>query len=332
MEKRRLGKSDIEITAIGLGCWQFANSGNGITSYWDELPQELIDRIIGAAITGGINWFDTAEAYGKGNSENSLSTSLKTLGVSPNEVIIATKWQPIFRTARSLLTTIDDRLQALNGYPIDLHQIHHAFSFSSIEQQMMSMAELLRQGKIRSAGVSNFNANQMRKAHAILAREGFPLVSNQVMYNLLNRKIEINGTLETARELGITIIAFSPLAQGILTGKYHQNPGAIQSHPGPRKYLKSFQSRSLEETQPLIGELQALADAYDVTPAQVALSWLIHAHGELVVAIPGATKVLQAEENANSANLRLTQKEIEKLDGISARLNQSGEIPAPGTL
>ncbi|MCE5208839.1 MAG: aldo/keto reductase [Chloroflexi bacterium] len=323
MEKRRLGKSEIEITPIGMGCWQFANSGNGITSYWDEQPQEQIDRIVAASIAGGVNWFDTAEAYGKGKSENSLTTGLQTLGVKPNEVVIATKWQPIFRTARSLIETIDERLQALNGYPIDLHQIHHAFSFSSIEKQMMSMVELLRQGKIRSAGVSNFNANQMRKAHAILQREGFPLVSNQVLYNLLNRNIENNGVLETARELGITIIAFSPLAQGILTGKYHQNPDEIQTHPGPRKYLKAFQIKSLEETLPLIREMQSIAEAYGVTPAQIALNWLIRANGDLVVAIPGASRVQQAEDNANAANFRLTQKEMEKLEEVSTRLNQA---------
>ncbi len=180
------------------------------------------------------------------------------------------------------------------------------------------MAELLRAGKIRSAGVSNFNANQMRKAHTILKREGFPLVSNQVQYNLVNRKIEINGLLETARELGITIIAYSPLAQGILTGKYHQKREDIQTRPGPRKYLKSFQEKSLEQTAPLIHELQVIGQAYNATPAQVALNWLIHAHGNLVVAIPGATKVQHAEENVKAADFHLTQTEIDRLGEVSA--------------
>jgi len=109
MKKIHLGKSDIEITPIGLGCWQFANTGSGITSYWEDMPQEQIDRIIAASISGGINWFDTAEAYGKGNSENSLTIGLHTLGVKPGEVVIATKWQPFFRTARSIVNTIDER-------------------------------------------------------------------------------------------------------------------------------------------------------------------------------------------------------------------------------
>ncbi|MEM5776029.1 MAG: aldo/keto reductase, partial [Anaerolineaceae bacterium] len=301
MEKRRLGQSDLEITPIGLGCWQFANSGSGISSFWDELPQDVMDRIVAASAAGGINWFDTAEAYGKGNSENSLAIALKTLGIKPGEVVIATKWQPFLRTARSLVNTIDERLEALDGFPIDLHQIHHAFSLSSIEQQMMSMVQLLRAGKIRSVGVSNFSATQMLKADAVLKREGFRLVSNQVPYNLLNRKIETNGVLETARDLGVTIIAYSPLAQGVLTGKYHQNPDEIHTHPGPRKYLAPFQPKNLQETYPLIREMQKMGEAYGASPAQIALNWLIHAHGSLVVAIPGATRVRQAESNAKAA-------------------------------
>ena len=320
MEKRRLGQSDIEITPIGLGCWQFANSGSGISSFWDELPQEEIDRIVAASITGGINWFDTAEAYGKGNSENSLSIALKTLGIKTGEVIIATKWQPFFRTARSLVNTIDDRLEALNGFPIDLYQIHNPFSLSSIEQQMMNMVQLLRTGKIRAVGVSNFSANQMLKADAILKREGYRLASNQVQYSLLNRKIEENGVLETARDLGVTLIAYSPLAQGVLTGKYHQRPEEIQNHPGPRKYLAPFQPRNLQETYPLVVEMQKIGEAYGASPAQVALNWLIHAHGNLVVAIPGATRIQQAENNAKAADFKLSPREIEKLSQLSASL------------
>jgi aryl-alcohol dehydrogenase-like predicted oxidoreductase len=322
MQKIRLGKSEFEITPIGLGCWQFSNSGMGISSFWDELPQEAIDRIVAAAVAGGINWFDTAEAYGRGNSENSLSIALQTLGIKAGEVLIATKWQAALRTAASILKTIDERLEALNGFPIDLYQIHNAYSLSSIEKQMLNMAKLAREGKISSIGVSNFNANQMRKAHAVLQREGLPLVSNQVMYNLLHRQIEHNGLLETARELGITIIAYSPLAQGVLTGKYHQNPDEIKNHPGPRKYLSAFQPKFLQETASLLQEMQLMADAYGVAPAQIALNWLIHAHGGLVAAIPGASQVQQAENNAKAGDFRLTRAEIDRLSELSAPFSQ----------
>lgn len=317
MQKRRLGKTEIEITAIGLGCWQFSNSGSGLFNFWGPLAQETIDQIIAVSMQEGINWFDTAESYGKGNSENALSIGLKTQGVRPGEVVIATKWQPLLRTARSLIKTIDDRLENLNGFPIDLHQIHMPTSLSSIEAQMMAMVKLLREGKIRSVGVSNFSESQMRKAHAVLEREGFTLASNQVVYHLLNRKIESNGILEAAKELGITIIAYSPLAQGILTGKFHRQEEDIQNRPGPRKYFRIFQEQGLKRTAPLIDLLYEIAHAHDASPAQVALNWLFHANPDTVVVIPGASKVHHAEENAKAARFKLSQKEIEDLDQIS---------------
>ena len=320
MNKRRLGRTEIEITPIGLGCWQFSNKP-GAMNFWGEVDQETIDRIIAVSLEGGINWFDTAEAYGNGNSEQSLSSGLKTYGIRPGEVVIATKWIPLLRTVRSLRKSIDERIACLDGYPIDLYQIHFPASLSSIEAQMKTMIELLQAGKIRSVGVSNFSAAQMRKAHEVLQREGYTLASNQVVYNLLNRKIEEDGVLETARELGITIIAYSPLAQGLLTGKYHRQQADIHERPGPRKYFRTFQERGLKKTEPLIDELGALAKTYAVGPAQIALNWLMYAHGDTVVVIPGASKVHHAEENAKAASFHLTKDEIDRLDEISQTVN-----------
>jgi aryl-alcohol dehydrogenase-like predicted oxidoreductase len=317
MNKRRLGQSEIEITPVGLGCWQFSNAGVGLMNFWKSLSQETIDHIIAASIDGGINWFDTAEAYGRGNSENALSVGLKTYGIQPGEVVIATKWLPILRTARSIARTIDERLKNLGGYPIDLYQIHMPYSLSTIEAQMMAMVDLLKQGKIRAVGVSNFNASQMRKAHETLQKEGFSLASNQVQYHLLNRKIETNGVLETAKELGVTIIAYSPLAQGLLTGKFHDKLEDIQSRPGPRKYSRSFQEQGLKHSAPLIDALKTVAEHYDATPAQVALNWLMVSQAETVVVIPGASKVQHAEENIASTQFVLTEADIHMLDEVS---------------
>lgn len=320
MKRHQLGRTEIEITSIGLGCWQFSNSGSGLLNFWRELQQETMDQIIGVSLQGGINWFDTAEAYGKGKSESALASGLKTHGVRSGEVVIATKWQPMLRTARSLLKSIDDRLASLDGYPVDLHQIHMPTSISSIEAQMMAMVKLLREGKIRAAGVSNFSANQMRKAHAILQREGFSLSSNQVLYHLLNRNIERNGVLETAKELGITIIAYSPLAQGLLTGKFHTREEDIQTRPGPRKYFRGFQEQGLQRTKPLIEAMTNIAKEYDASPAQVALNWLMHAHENTVVVIPGASKVQHAEENVKAGQFKLTRQEIHRLGEISSEI------------
>lgn len=258
----------------------------------------MID-IVRVTLAGGINWFDTAEAYGWGRSEAALSRALKALGKDDGDVVIATKWMPVFRTASSIIRTIDDRLKHLDGFHIDLHQIHNQYgSFSSHEKQLQAMAELVNKGKIRANGISNFSANAMRKAYAYLAKHNLPLVSNQMEYSLLNRRIESNGVMEAAKELGITIIAYSPLAQRLLSGKFHDNPDLIKAIKGGRRYRTQFQKKYLQKSAPVIEELKRIAQKHGVTPSQVALRWLIQFHGDTVVVIPGATKVKQAEENA----------------------------------
>ena len=219
MEKRRLGRTGIEITPIGLGCWQFSR-GTGLMAgmVWDDIGQEAVTSVIAAALRAGVSWFDTAESYGNGASEKSLATALSSLGVAPGSVGIATKWWPLFRGAASIEATIDARSAALSPYPIDLHQVHQPISISPVRAQMKGMAQLVRAGRIRAVGVSNFSARQMQEAHAALAAEGIPLASNQVRFSLLDRSIETNGVLEAARRLGVTIIAWSPLAQGCSPG------------------------------------------------------------------------------------------------------------------
>jgi len=315
MEKRRLGKTDIEITPIGLGCWQFSQKANLIGRIWDAVGIETIASVVDAALKGGINWFDTAEIYGNGRSEENLSAALKKLGVKPGSVVVATKWFPLFRAAGSIGSTIGTRLSKLNPYPIDLYQVHQPFSFSSVPDQMKEMAKILRAGKIRSVGVSNFNVARMEAAHAALATEGIVLASNQMRFNLLDRSIEHTGVLESARKLGVTIIAYSPLAQGVLTGRFHDDPASRQKVSMGRRM--SLSPARLKRTAPLIDELRLIARAHGVTTGQVALSWTVHFHKETVVAIPGATKPGQAEQSAGSMAVRLTDKELARIDELS---------------
>ena len=313
MNLRRLGKTEIEISPIGLGCWQFSGGRGLVGRYWPVLDQATVQAIVESSLEAGVNWFDTAEAYGGGASEQALAQALRELGRKPGQVVLATKWMPFLRTARSIHRTIDRRLEALGEYPIDLYQIHNPYSLSSIESQLREMAGLAKAGRIRAIGVSNFSEEQMRRAHRLLAEEGIPLVSNQVRYSLLHREIESNGVLEAARELGVTIIAYSPLAQGLLAGSYHDDPLRIRERPGLRKHLKAFRPEELERTRPLIEELRWIAAAHESSPAEVALSWLLSAHGETVVAIPGASSAEQARRNARAMELRLSEEEIEKL-------------------
>lgn len=282
------------------------------------IDQQEKNATVQAGLDGGINWFDTAELYGAGVSERSLSTALKAAGTKDQDVIIATKWWPLFRTAHNIPKTIDERLRFLDGYSIGLYQVHQPFSFSTPEAEMDAMAELVKAGKIRSVGVSNFNAGQMRRAHSQLQKHGLPLASNQVRYSLLDRRIERNGVLETAKELGITIIAYTPLESGLLSGKYHKDPELLEKKSGIwRRRLQ----RGLGKSRALITALEEIAARYDATAAQVALNWVINSQGDIVVTIPGVTGVSQAQESAGAMNFRLNRDEIAQLDNVSAAIS-----------
>jgi len=315
----RLGSGPLEVSSIGLGCWQFSQSTGVAGRYWGRLPRETVRQIVAVSLQAGVNWFDTAEVYGWGASESELSEALKYHNVKPGDVVIASKWFPLFRSANSITQTIGKRLSALGGFPIDLYQIHFAGSWSSIERQMDAMAELVHDGKIRAVGVSNFSATQMRRAHAALAKREVTLTSNQVKYSLLDREIEHNGVLEAAKELGVSIIAYSPLAQGLLTGKFHDNPSLIRSRPGPRKLQRRFRATNLKQTAPVMERLREIAARHGVRPAQIALAWVVQSQGRYVVAIAGATKIRHAESNAAALRVRLTESEIEELDRVTQR-------------
>jgi len=206
----------------------------------------------------------------------------------------------------------------LNGYHIDLYQVHHPYSFSSVKSEMREMAKLVNEKKISYVGVSNFSSEKMKIAKDELSKYKIDLISNQVVYNLLNRKIETNGIMNTAKEFDISIIAYSPLAQGLLTGKIHEKPGILQAKPGIRKYQKAFKQNGLRKSLPVINLLKEFAEKYDVTEAQIALNWLINFHGDTVVAIPGASKIYQAKDNAGSMNFKLTDKEVQNLSEASS--------------
>ena len=325
MDVRELGRTGIGITPIGLGCWQFSQGKNMTGKMWSVLDQETMDAIVRAALDGGVSWFDTAQAYGNGASERALAAALSHAHVEPGRVVVATKWLPILKPARDLRRNVDTRIACLAPYPIDLYQVHIPWSISSVAAQMREMAALVRAGKARAIGVSNFSAKRMAQAGAALQAEGLPLASNQVRINLLERSIETNGVLELAREHRVTLIAYSPLAQGILTGRYHDDPARVRSLPYGRRSRLSPSSRfltpeGLARSTPLIAELRAVGEAHGATPAQVALAWLVTYYGEAVVAIPGASRAEQAAEAAAAMELRLSAAEIESIDHLSAAI------------
>jgi aryl-alcohol dehydrogenase-like predicted oxidoreductase len=317
IQMRPLGKTDLFVTPIGLGVMEFAGGEGLMGRMFPVIPQEQKNAIIKAALDGGINWFDTAEAYGGGISERSLAIALKAAGKSDEDVLIETKWLPIFRTAGNIKHSIQDRLNNLDGFSIANYMIHQPYGFSTPEGEMNAMADLVEAGKIRSVGISNFSPTRMRRAHAALAKRGLPLAVNQVKYSLLSRQIETNGVLETAKELGVTIVAYTPLERGLLSGKYHKNPELLSHKSGWRR---AIMRRNLERSSKLINTMEEIGTRYDATIAQVALNWLINYNGEIVLTIPGATKVSQAEENAGAMKFQLSADEMTQLDDLSRKL------------
>lgn len=311
-----LGSADITLSPVGLGTWQFSGRKNLAGRYWPSIPFEEQLEIVKVSIEEGVNWFDTAELYGKGESERNLSNALISLG-QEQEVFIATKWWPLFRRSGSIIKTVDRRLAALHNLPISLYQIHQPYSFSSIQSQMKAMATLVNEHKIKYIGVSNFSARQMEKAHNELDRHGIRLVSNQVNYSLLDRKIETNGILDTARRLGIAVIAYSPLAQGILSGKFHRDPDLVKKQKGFRRFMPKFKQKFLADSMPVIKLLENLALKYEVKPSQLALNWLINYNGGTVFAIPGASNAAQARDNAHAMKLTLQDHDVKELDNVS---------------
>ncbi len=317
---RRLGKTNIKLSPLGLGCWQFSQDNGFAGKFWSNLSNDETLQIVRASLEGGVNWFDTAELYGWGKSEASLSQALQKINIDKPSAIIATKWWPLFRRSSSIKTTIHDRLHYLGGYPITLHQVHMPLGFSSIEKEMNAMADLLEEGKVKCIGVSNFSEEQMIRAYSALEKRGIQLASNQVEYSILNRKIESNGVLKRAQELGVSIIAYSPLAKGLVSGKFHNDPHLIKKSIRWRRYMrmkKHFSRSSLLKSSLVINELTRIASKHNASPLQIALNWVINFHANSIFAIPGATKFKQAIDNIDSMKIKLSASDLDSLDNVS---------------
>ncbi len=315
--KRQLGKTDIEITPIGLGAMEFAGGKGFFKFMLGPVEPDTQDEVVKVALDSGMNLIDTAEIYGFGYSERAVARGLKAAGKSPGDVVITTKWFPMFKRARSMRKSSEKSTQRLDPYPIDLYLVHMPLSTSSVKTQMNEMADLVESGKIRAVGVSNFSKDRMLKAHEALADRGIPLAANQVNFSLLKRGIEINGTLETAKELGVTIMAYTPLGRGILTGKLHANPELLRVMPRMRR---SRLRGGLKKTTSLVDTLETIALEHEATVAQITLSWTTTFHGDTVVAIPGATKTYQAEQNAGAMRIELSSEQMEAISAQSLDL------------
>ncbi|MBW4426006.1 MAG: aldo/keto reductase [Nostoc desertorum CM1-VF14] len=311
MENITLGQNGPVVTPLCIGTWAwgdklFWNYGN---AYGPEQLQEAFT----AALEAGITFFDTAEVYGMGLSEKFLGQFLQQ---TQQPVQIATKFGPLpWRfTAQSISDALTASLKRLQLERIALYQVHWPFAFFLSQETLMNaLADEVKRGRIGAVGVSNYSAEQMRDAHQILAARGVPLAVNQVRYSLLTRQIESKGILATARELGVTILAYSPLAQGLLTGKYSID--SAETPTGARKIDPRFKKEGLQKIAPVISLLRNFGEKYDRTPAQVALNWLI-AQGN-VIPIAGVKTAEHVRQNAGALGWKLSDDEIGELELVS---------------
>ncbi|MCA3749133.1 MAG: aldo/keto reductase [Rubrobacter sp.] len=295
------------IEPLGVGAWAWGT--RRLWGYGSGYGRAEVAAALRESLAAGVRLVDTAEIYGNGESERIIGGILRE-GDLPAQPVLATKFAPYpYRLSpRSLLGALDGSLRRLGVESVDLYQIHWHSPVPAPGKLLDALAEAVKEGKARRVGVSNYGAEAMRRAYERLDSHGVPLASNQVEYSLLHRAPETDGTLEACRQLGVTLISYSPLAQGLLTGKY--GPGSRPSGL-VRRMGRDFGERNLRRVQPVVEILRRIGEPRGKSPAQVALNWLL-AQGTLP--IPGAKNGEQARQNAGALGWTLSPEEKERLD------------------
>ncbi len=286
------------LSVIGLGTWQFGSREWG---YGPSYEAHEAGDIARRAVALGVNLFDTAEWYGFGRSERILGEALADLRPS---VFIATKVTPILPIPSLVARRAEGSARRLGISEIDLYQIHWPNPVVPLETQMKAMRQLRDHGTIRQIGVSNYSLHRWQAAERAL---GGVVLTNQVRFNLVDRRPLDSSMVAWAADHDHVVMAYSPLAQGLLSGRYDADhrPG------GMRAKTTTFLPENLTRAADLIATLRRIADANEATAAQVALAWVVSHSG--VVAIPGASSVAQLEHNAAAADLELSRDELAEL-------------------
>jgi aryl-alcohol dehydrogenase-like predicted oxidoreductase len=306
-----LGRSGVHVSRLGVGAMTWGDPAGLARLSPAKLayggPHSIEDEraALEASVAAGATLFDTAAMYSGGAAERRLGELARG-----RELQIATKFPPSMRNrADDMPAALEASLARLERSSVDLYMHHFPGRWVSIPRLMDLMANAVEQGKVRAVGVSNYSADQLRAAHAALAERGIPLASIESGYSLLDRRVETNGILDACRELGVTLIAYQPLASGALTGKY-----ADGTRPrGLRRFMiRHFRGSGREAAASVVALLREISGRHDRTPAQVALRWLIE-QGD-VIPIPGAKNGRQAAANAEALSFALSPDEIAELN------------------
>ncbi|MGH2582326.1 MAG: aldo/keto reductase [Anaerolineales bacterium] len=307
MQLIQIGKNGPRVPALGVGAWAWGD--RVIWGYGRSYGREDVRAAFKASIDAGLTFFDTAEIYGTGRSEKLLG---EFASEADAEIVIASKCFPYpWRwSAGSLRRALRRSLRRLRVPQIQLYQMHWPYAPVSIKRWMHAMADAVEAGLIKQVGVSNYGPKQTEFAYRTLEKRGLHLATNQIRYSLWDRGPERSGLMQLCKDLQVTVIAYSPLAQGLLTNKYNpQRPAPLGRGFGPQ---------TLRAAKPLLDEMLRIGIAHaNKTPAQVALNWCV-AKGTLP--IPGAKNERQAKENAGGIGWELSEEEVARLDELSAKV------------
>jgi aryl-alcohol dehydrogenase-like predicted oxidoreductase len=308
MKQRKLG--DLEVSEIGLGCM-------GMSAFYGETDEEESTATIHRALELGIDFLDTAQIYGPLTNEELVGNAIKG---SRGQYVIASKFQRNLDNAvpgdmstlgdldsspENIRKTIDGTLQRLGIDQIDLYYQHRVDPNVEIEETVGAMAELVEAGKVKHLGLSEAAPETIRRAHAV-----HPITALQTEYSVFAREPEAE-ILPTCRELGIGFVAYSPLGRGFLSGRF-SNPDELAENDFRRSQPR-FQGENLDANMKIVAKLREIAEEKDVTPAQLALAWVL-AQGDDIVPIPGTKRRSYLEENAAAADIELTDEDLGRID------------------
>jgi aryl-alcohol dehydrogenase-like predicted oxidoreductase len=324
MQRRKLGKSNLEVSAIGFGCM-------GLDfGYANKVSRQEGVALIRAAYERGATLFDTAEVYGPFTNEQMVGEAVAPFR---DQVVVATKFGFNFIDGRQsglnsrpehIREVCDASLKRLGVEVIDLFYQHRVDPSVPIEEVAGAVGDLIRAGKVKHFGLSEPGEQTVRRAHAVQ-----PVTALQNEYSLWTRGPETNGILAACEELGIGFVPYSPLGKGFLTGAMSKDTKLGEGDF--RKLLPRFTPEAMEKNQALIDLLKRIADEKKATPAQIALAWLL-AQKHWIVPIPGTTKLHRLEENLGAANVTLTARDLADIREALGRIGVEGERYPPELL
>jgi aryl-alcohol dehydrogenase-like predicted oxidoreductase len=320
MQKRKLGKSNLEVSAIGLGCMGMS------FSYGPPKDKKEMTSLLHTAVERGVTFFDTAEVYGPYLNEELVGEALEPY---KGKVVIATKFGfdiapnakagafPTNSKPANIKKVAEESLKRLRLEVIDLFYQHRVDPQVPIEETAGAVKDLIKEGKVKHFGMSEAGAQTIRRAHAVQ-----PVAAVQSEYSLWFRRPEENGVLATLEELGIGFVPYSPLGKGFLTGA--MNEGTKFESTDFRSKLPRFAPDALKANQAMVDLLNQIAARKKATPAQIALAWIL-AQKPWMVPIPGTTKLSRLDENDGAANIQLTAEDLREIETASSKIKVEGE-------